>query len=158
MYNINGRSGNLGMILPMSNANVNGTGYMLNETVKYATTQLGLVIISTANSNRDGTGTIGNLITGTSNGTIVKRIVIKAQGNTSEGMIRLFHYDGTTTRLVREIPVPAITQSSEQKTFIAVINEPFFLKLSNTFKVSTEKAETFIATAEGTDMSYPALP
>jgi len=158
MFNINGISSNLGMVLSMSNVNVDGTGYMLNEMVKYNTTQLGLVVILTANTNRDGSGTIGSLLTGTSSGTIIKRIVIKAQGSTTQGMIRLFHYDGTTTRLFKEIPVPAVTPSSQDKAFIAIIDEPFYLKLSSTMKVSTEKAETFVVTAEGTDMSYPALP
>jgi len=127
MFNINGKSSNIGMVLPMSSANVNETGYMLNERVKY-TTQLGLVIISTANTNRDGSGTIGSLVTGASNGTLIKRIIIKSQVSTTQGMVRFYHYDGTTTRLLREVPVPALTQAAHDKTFISIIDEPFYLR------------------------------
>lgn len=135
-----------GMNLPISSAQLNGTGLMLNERVKYSATTA-IAEISTANSNLDGTGTLADLVTA-GNGTIVKRIIIKAQGTTTEGMVRIFFKAGATTWLLCEIEIPAVVQSSRDQTLIAVIDEPFYLKASYTLRVSTEKAETFIVSAE----------
>ncbi|MFZ1331203.1 MAG: hypothetical protein WAR83_03395, partial [Flavobacteriales bacterium] len=49
--------------------------------------------IDTANSNLDGTGTLGTIVTGTLNGTRINSLSIKAIGNTDNGMIRLFIKD-----------------------------------------------------------------
>ncbi|MBI4645565.1 MAG: hypothetical protein HY738_02960 [Bacteroidia bacterium] len=124
MYNYTGNnSAYLGMELPISGANIDGTGLMLNERVKF-TANTGLAIISTANSNLDGSGTIADLITAANYGTLIKRITIKAQGTTTQGMVRIFHRDaGGTTWLMREVEIPAITQSSEDRTLIKVIDE-----------------------------------
>ncbi len=146
----------IGEKLRISSANIYGTGLMLGERVKY-TANNGYAVISTANTNLDGSGAITDLITGGTCGTVVKRIIIKAYGSTTEGMIRIFHKDGSgTTRLLREIPVPAVTRSSLDPTLIAVIDDYFYLKTTLKLRVSTEKAETFVITAEGLDMTYPS--
>ena len=144
-----------GIDIPISSANINKTGYMLAERVKY-TSLTGRAIISTANSNLDGTGTTVDIITGSSNGTLIKRITIKAQGSTTQGMVRIFFKAVGTFYLWREIEVPAITQDATHQTLIAEINEPFYLKASYLFSASTEKGETFIVTAEGQTMTWPA--
>ncbi|MFH2140794.1 MAG: hypothetical protein ABIJ97_00120 [Bacteroidota bacterium] len=155
MYNNTGNEyAYIGMEIPISSANINGTGLMLCERVKY-TAVTEIVSISTANSNLDGSGTITDLITGGGSGVLVKRLTVKAQGNTSQGMVRIFHKDSSTTRLLREVEIPAITQSAEDRTLIAVIDELFYLRSSYKLRVSTENAETFIISAEGAQMSYP---
>ncbi len=142
----------LGMNLPISSANINGTGLMLNERVKY-TGNTQHAIISRANSNLDGTGTLVDLITGANNGTLVKRIIIKAQGSTTQGMVRIF-FEDRGIWLLREVEVPAVTQSSEDETFIiAIIDDIFYLKATRKLRASTEKGETFIVTAEGLNMT-----
>lgn len=154
MYNQTNKETYIGMDIPISGANIDGTGFMLGERVKY-TSIIGMAIISTANSNLNGTGTIADLISG--GYCLVKRITIKAQGNTTKGMVRIFHRDtGSVTRLLREVEIPAITQSAQDQTLIAVIDEPFFLgsHSSNRLRVSTEKAETFIVTAEALVFSF----
>lgn len=143
-----------GLTFPISSANINGTGLMLNERVDLVANTKH-AILNTANSNLDGSGTLVTLIGGNSSGTIVKRITIKAQGSTSKGMVRIFFYAGSSW-LMREIEVPAITQSGTVKTFIAVINDIFYLKPSYYLKASTQVGDTIIVTAEGLDMSYPA--
>lgn len=144
------------MNLPISSANINRTGYMLNERVKYVS-QTVVATISVANPNLDGsTGTYVNLITGASGGTLVKRITIKAQGTTTEGMVRIFFKAGATSWLMKEVKIPAVTQSATQDTFMTVIDVPFNLKNTYLLTASTEKAETFIITVEGMDVSYPA--
>jgi len=145
----------LGIDIPISSANTDGTGFMLCESVKF-TAKNGIAIISTANSNLDGTGTVADLISGSSSGTLIKRIIIKAQGNTTQGMVRIFFKASGSYWLLREVEIPAITQSSQDQTLIEISDEQFYLKPSYTLSVSTEKAETFIVTAEGLDMSYPS--
>ncbi|MCE9583172.1 MAG: hypothetical protein K8T20_11830 [Planctomycetes bacterium] len=111
----------------------------------------GMVQISTANANRDGTGTIGTLVTGGANGTRIDRIVIKATVTTTAGMIRFFIYDGTNTRLIREILVTAITASATVAAFESDLLTPdLYLPTSSyQLKVSTEKAEAFNVHAFG---------
>ncbi len=145
----------VGMKLPISSANIENTGYMLNEPVLYTANNV-ISIMTTGNSNLDGTtGTYYDNITGTSNGTLVKRIIIKAQGNTSQGMVRMFFKAGGSVWLMREIEVPAITQAAVTPTFIAIIDEPFYLKASYLLRFSTENSNTIIVTTEGVDTSYP---
>ena len=144
----------VGLNIPISSANIDGTGMMLNERVKYAG-KIGYVQISTANSLLNGSGTLGTLIIASANGYMIKRITIKARGTTTQGMIRLFYQEAATAFLYREVDVPAITQSPRDETLIAVIDEPFYLKGNSTLKVSTQKGEFFIVSVESVEMNYP---
>lgn len=67
--------------------------------------------ISTANTARDGSGTLVDIVVAGASGTRIDQIKIKATGTTTAGMIRLFISDGTTNRLWKEIAVAAITPS-----------------------------------------------
>jgi hypothetical protein len=79
---------------------------------------IGMVQISTANTNRDGTtGTYGTLLTGASSGSPIARIRIVAPGTTTAGMIRFFLNDGTNKRLIFERRVTPITPSGTIKCF-----------------------------------------
>lgn len=118
------------------------------------TANTGMVTISTANSNLDGTGTLGTLITAASNGTLIKRISFKATGNTTQGMLRLFIYDGTNTRLVQEIEVPAVTKSAQDHSFETTIQCNYRLKSGYVLKVSTQNAETFNVIANAANWAY----
>lgn len=128
------------------------------ESSKY-TANTGFVQISTANTNLDGTGTLGTVISGVSNGTIIQNLTIKATGNTTAGMIRLFLYDGSNTRLLEEITVDATTQSATAHSFSKTIDfegKGFVIKNGWSLKAATEKGETFNIIAEGLDLTYPA--
>lgn len=118
------------------------------------TANTGIAVISTANSNLDGTGTLVNVITGASNGTLIKTVRIKARVNTTQGMVRLFLYDGTNTKLLEEVEIPAVTKSASDPAFEKVIPLYFTLKSGWILKASTEKAETFNVIAEGLDWAY----
>lgn len=115
--------------------------------------------ISTANTNRDGTGTIGTLITGVAAGTQLYRVLIKATGTTTAGMVRLYlsHDSGTTNRLVTELPVAAVTPSATASAWEGQIDftyMPLFLRdASALLRASTEKAETFNITVSGGDLT-----
>jgi len=118
------------------------------------TANTGKTLISSANPNLDGTGTLGTVLTAASNGTLIKSITCKAQVNTTEGMIRFFIYDGTNTRLIQEIPVPTVTKSATTPAFEYKWECNIPLKASWVLKASTENAQAFNIIAEGLDWAY----
>lgn len=105
------------------------------------------VLVSAANTNRNGTGTLVDVITGVTLGTRVDDLTITAIAATTPGMIRLYTtYDGGTTHfLLREIPVPATTPSGTAPAFTTRI-ENLALLLPNAsarLRASTNNAESF---------------
>lgn len=118
------------------------------------TANTGMATISTANANLDGTGTLGTVLTAAANGTLVKSVTIKAQVTTTQGMVRLFIYDGTNTRLVEEIEIPAVTKSTQDHSFETTIQCNFRLKSGYVLKASTQNAEAFNVIAQGADWAY----
>lgn len=73
--------------------------------------------VNAANTNRDGTGTLVDLVTGATDGTRVERLVFEAAVTTTAGIIRIFHYNGSASRLWKEILVSAITPSASVAAF-----------------------------------------
>lgn len=119
------------------------------------TPKIGTAQISTANTNRDGTGTVGTVLTAGSNGSRIHRIRVKAGGTTTAGMVRLFIHDGSAYRLWHEIPVTAITPSATVETFEDELYLPgesaLALPSGYSLRASTHNAETFNVIAEGGD-------
>lgn len=127
-----------------------------------STVQIGYPLISTANTNRDGTGTLGTVLTGVAAGTVVRDVTIQAAGTTTAGMVRLFVSldGGTTKRLIHEISITAATPSATVKAFRTVI---YFdgvteksLVLPNASAIlyaSTHNAESFNVIASGEDLT-----
>ena len=115
----------------------------------FATTlKVGMVQISTANTGRDGSGTIGTVVTGGSSGSVIKKIRICATVTTTAGVVRLFIDDGTNVRLMQEIIVPAITPSTTIEAFSRTItygpDDVLHLTDNNwLLKASTNNAEAF---------------
>lgn len=107
--------------------------------------------ISTANTNRDGTGTLGTILTGGANGTRVDRINWKATGPTTAGVIRIFLKDNQgspVTRLLFEALVTAITPSASVKSaegeVVRTDGQPLVLVPSGwTLLAGTHNAESF---------------
>lgn len=102
--------------------------------------------ISTGNTNRDGTGTLGTLVTGGADGTRIDRIRMVAAGTTTAGVIRIFLDDGSNVRLIHEQLVTAITPGTTQQVWSGEWSpaEPIVLPDANWIvKVSTHNAETF---------------
>ncbi len=123
------------------------------------TANTGMVTISTANANLDGTGTLGTVLTASAAGTpgtLIKSVTVKATGNTTQGMVRLFIYDGTNTRLIAEIEIPAVTKGANDPAFEVRMETNFALKATYLLKASTENAESFNVIAEGMDFAYYA--
>lgn len=109
-----------------------------------ATPKIGMAAISTANTNRDGTGTLGTVITGATNGTKVFEVVICASGTVTAGVVRLFIDNGTNTRLIEEILITATTPGTTTAVarYVRTFNN---LVLPNAYvlKASTHNAEGF---------------
>lgn len=108
------------------------------------------VVISTPNSNLDGSGTITTLVSGSNNGTFVDQLVIKSQSSNTQGMIRLFLSDGTDWFLIREIRIPANTLTSLTESFVRNIALAIDLAPGFSLGVATEKGEAFSITAIAT--------
>jgi hypothetical protein len=119
------------------------------------TPKIGLGQVSTANTNRDGTGTIATIFTAGSNGSRVNRVITKAVGTTTAGMVRLYIHDGANARLWKEVSVTAITPSATVESFKNEIYMPGELALvlptGYSIRASTHNAETFNIIAEGGD-------
>lgn len=131
----------------------------MSTTANYAATpNLGIAAISTANTNRDGTGTIGTVLTAGASGSRIDAVMLKATGTTTAGMIRLFVHNGTTAYLLNEIPVLANTPSSTAPAWEVQMNAstmsqlfPVILPTGFSLRASTNNAETFNVLAVGGD-------
>jgi len=130
---------------------------MASNSVQFtATPRLAVAQVTTANPNRDGTGTIVDLMTGVSAGTRINKIRIKAVGTTTSGMVRIYVFDGTNTRLYIEQTVTAITPTASVATFEAEIlfsdgDAPILASSSQKLQASTHNSETFNIIVEGGD-------
>jgi hypothetical protein len=110
--------------------------------------------VSVANINSDGTGTLATLHTAPNNGCIVTSVVFTAQVTTTAGMLRLYHNDGTTTRLIGEVPVTAYTKSASVAGWTGTWTPPggsLVLGPACLLKASTHNGEAFTAVANGSD-------
>jgi hypothetical protein len=121
---------------------------MATEPQFAATPILEVAQISTANTNRDGTGTIVTLASGTDAGKRISRVTIQATGTTTGGMIRFYFSPdgGTTNRLIGEVAVIAATPSGTVSAFSTLATALAGLILPGTsaqLRASTHNAETF---------------
>lgn len=109
------------------------------------TAVIGAASIATANTNRDGTGTIGTVLTAGAQGTLVELIRVVAVGTTTAGVVRIFLHDGSNYFLYEEILVTAITPSTTVEVFSAEVvpTKPLVLPTSWSVRASTHNAETF---------------
>jgi hypothetical protein len=114
-------------------------------TAQYASTvQNASAQVTTANTNRNGTGTIVSVMTGATNGTRIDDIYIVATGTTTAGVVRLYISDGTNIRLWQEIIVPAVTPSTTVPVFsYTLLNQALILENGWSLQASTNNAETF---------------
>ena len=127
---------------------------MATDPAFAATPAFGMVQISTANTNRNGTGSLGIVKSAGANGSRVDLIRFCSAGTTTAGVVRIYISDGTNHRLVKEIMVTAVTPS----TTIEVWNgeyrspEPIVIASGDSIRASTNNAETFNVFAFGADL------
>lgn len=132
---------------------------MADKPAFAATPRLEVAQVSTANTNRDGTGTIVTVFTAGASGSRIRRIEAKATGTTTAGMVRIFLHDGTNARLFSELPVPALTPSGTIAAFRSALVEginpgdlPLFLPSGWSIRAATHNAETFNIIVEGANL------
>lgn len=77
--------------------------------------------VSTANTNRDGTGTIATIGSAGANGTRIEEIVVKATGDPADSVVTIFLYDGSTYFLYDEFDIGDPAAAS---TTVAGYREP----------------------------------
>lgn len=123
-----------------------------------STPKASVATISTANTNRDGTGTIVSVFTAGSSGSRIDQIIVQATATTTAGLVDLYLHDGTNAHLIREIAVTAITPSTTTAAFNATLSSqtnpdflPLFLQSGWSLRAAPQKAESFRVFAEGGD-------
>ena len=112
---------------------------------QYAATPVTAVAqVSAANTNRDGTGTIVDVLAAGTNGTRVDDVSIVAAGTVTAGVVRLFLHDGTNSRLWKEVLVTATTPSTTVAVWSSTLSD-LALVLESGWKLqaSTHNSETF---------------
>lgn len=67
------------------------------------TPRIGVGSVSTANTNRDGTGTIADVITGAATGTRILEVVVKSDGDPADCTVTLYLNDGVTSHIFDEL-------------------------------------------------------
>ena len=117
----------------------------MSTSAQYAATpKTAVAQVSTANTARDGTGTLATVFTAGTNGSRIDDISIVATATTTAGMVRLFLHDGTNARLWKEILVSAITPSATVQVFSSLLNsQALILQTGWSLRASTHNAETF---------------
>lgn len=140
----------------------------MSQSPAYASMPLGFgpVVISAANANRDGTGTIVQAMVGRGQGSRIERVLVKASVTTTAGMVRIFKkatglsraatgefsaYAAPTWRLIAEITVSAITPSATVASWTGEWAPAggHVLADGEQLGISTEKAESMNAEAWG---------
>jgi hypothetical protein len=122
-----------------------------------STARADFVNVASANTARDGTGTIATLMTGAAAGTKVFEINIQATATTTAGMVRIFisSNDGTTWRLFDEISVPAATPSATVKASrnSTLYNNLILPSATHRLGVTTHNAESINVIALSGDLT-----
>lgn len=121
------------------------------------TANTGMVRFAAANTSLTG-GTIGTdiftVITGASNGTLIKTVTVKSTVSPAQGMVRLFLYDGANKGLFMEIEVDPIKQSATDCSFEKTVVLDYVLKSGYSLLASSQTSDTFCVIAEGLDITY----
>ena len=121
------------------------------------TPNTGVVVINTANTNRDGTtGAYTTLYTAGSNGAVINRVRVQhmgASGVASTAMLaRLWHTSGATTALIDEVALASVTPSTSVVGATATFSKTNIqLKAGDILKVTITVAESvgFVADQGG---------
>lgn len=112
-------------------------------------------LISIANTGRDGSGTLGTIISGSTNGTRISRVIVQSSGSVSNGMVRLFIYDGSNNFLYKEVTVTSTAVSGSTAAFTYTVEllgeRALILPSGYSLKASTNNGENFYVIAEGGD-------
>lgn len=100
-----------------------------------STPRIGRLSLSTPNTATDGTGTIGDLLTGVAAGTRVLSVNVQGTATTVAGLVNLFLWDGTQWDLFDQITISAATGSNTAKSYRLVTSYTDLVLPSATWKL-----------------------
>ena len=85
--------------------------------------------VSVANTNYDGTGTLGTVLAAGANGSRIDRVKIKCRGSSAAaGAVRFYTYDGVSAyRFLTEVLFPIIAASATVASFEQDVDLNLFL-------------------------------
>lgn len=122
-----------------------------------STARLTASAVSVANTNRDGTGTIVNLITGVAAGTKVFEVVVQMQVTSTAGMVRLYLSSdaGVSWKLFDEVAIAAATGSASVKETRVATTYANLILPGTTYCLgaSTHNAEASVVTVMAGDLT-----
>jgi hypothetical protein len=96
------------------------------------------------------------LITCNSNyGTIIRQVVVQANGNITAGKIKFYlKVDETNWRLFREVPVPEVIQTNQYPAFSTVLSfNNIIIANQDVLGVETVNSEEFVISVFGLEIS-----
>lgn len=107
-----------------------------------------VVQISAANTNRDGTGTVVLVTSGSESGVVLEQVRVTAVGVTMTGMVRFFLSTdgGISKRLLVETPVRPVNPGADTQAFTEIVDALTGLTLCGEdthLYAATHNAETF---------------
>jgi hypothetical protein len=121
----------------------------------------GINLVTAANSNLNGSGTVYTILSAGATGTILKSVIIKATGQTLAGMIRLYIKNTGATVLIDEIPIPPYPSSITTptppvvlQTFVSYKVYGLMMNDGDSLVVSSQNTGSFNVIAEALDVSY----
>ena len=124
-------------------------------TPSYASTpRFGRATISTADASLTSPSSVGAVLTAVAAGTLIERVLVQATGTTTQGVVRLFVYDGTNYSLIKEVEVYAVIPSSTVPAFAVQLDmDGIVLPNGHGLRATTSKSESFVVTAFGSDLT-----
>ncbi len=117
-----------------------------------ATPRCSVGVLGTANTGRDGSGTVATVFTAGASGSKVEEVRITPVGTTTAGMVRLFLHTGSTYYLLAELAIAAKTPSATVACTVTTLTyDNLLLPTGWSLRATTEKAEAFNVAAFGGD-------
>lgn len=121
-----------------------------------ATARLAVSTVSTANTGRDGTGTIVSTFVGGASGSRIERVRIKAISTTAAGVVTMFIDDGGGYDLYDETLITAITPNTTTIAFEIDLTfgstNPLFVPNGYIIGFATTIGQAFRVTVVGADL------
>jgi hypothetical protein len=118
-----------------------------------ATPRCGMATATTADTSRTAPGNAVTVFTAAASGSRIDKVVVKATGNTTAGLVRLFIHDNSNYFLEHEVVVSAITASATVASFREVITFPegLILPANYSLRATTDNGEDHNVIAYGAD-------
>lgn len=125
----------------------------MSATPSYAATpRAATVLINTANTAVDGSGTITAIFTAGASGSRIDSITVKGAATTlANNMVRLWIHNGTSAFLWKEVTITAATASATVQTPESVVAAGFDLPTGYSIRASVHVGEAYHVSVVGGD-------